>query len=78
MIATIILMGASTTFIGLIPSYASIGVWAPAEEQCANRAGNKADRPGGKTGEQRHRRGRFREENLPAAKISGAPLSHAG
>ncbi|THB85314.1 MFS transporter, partial [Pantoea allii] len=30
MISTIILMGASTTFIGLIPSYASIGVWAPA------------------------------------------------
>ncbi|MCU5771940.1 MHS family MFS transporter [Erwiniaceae bacterium BAC15a-03b] len=30
MISTIILMGASTTLIGLIPSYASIGVWAPA------------------------------------------------
>lgn len=30
MIATIILMGASTTLIGLIPSYATIGVWAPA------------------------------------------------
>jgi len=30
MITTIILMGASTTLIGLIPSYASIGVWAPA------------------------------------------------
>ncbi|MFC0140591.1 MFS transporter [Erwinia mallotivora] len=30
MISTIILMGASTTLIGLIPSYASIGLWAPA------------------------------------------------
>ncbi|KOC88061.1 MFS transporter [Winslowiella iniecta] len=30
MITTIILMGASTTLIGLIPSYASIGLWAPA------------------------------------------------
>ncbi len=30
MVSTIILMGASTTLIGLIPSYASIGVWAPA------------------------------------------------
>ncbi|RWR00929.1 MFS transporter [[Pantoea] beijingensis] len=30
MIATIILMGLSTTLIGLIPSYASIGLWAPA------------------------------------------------
>lgn len=30
MISTIILMGASTTLIGFIPSYASIGVWAPA------------------------------------------------
>lgn len=30
MISTIVLMGASTTLIGLIPSYASIGVWAPA------------------------------------------------
>ncbi|MGD9426947.1 MFS transporter [Pantoea sp. NSTU24] len=30
MITTIILMGASTTFIGLIPAYATIGVWAPA------------------------------------------------
>lgn len=30
MIITIILMGASTTLIGLIPSYATIGVWAPA------------------------------------------------
>ncbi|MGV3345978.1 MFS transporter [Enterobacteriaceae bacterium LUAb1] len=29
MISTIILMGLSTTLIGLIPSYASIGVWAP-------------------------------------------------
>ena len=29
MVSTIILMGASTTLIGLIPSYASIGVWAP-------------------------------------------------
>lgn len=30
MVTTIALMGASTTLIGLIPSYASIGVWAPA------------------------------------------------
>lgn len=30
MVSTIILMGASTTLIGLIPSYASIGLWAPA------------------------------------------------
>lgn len=30
MVTTIILMGASTTLIGLIPSYAAIGVWAPA------------------------------------------------
>jgi len=30
MISTIILMGASTTLIGLIPSYATIGLWAPA------------------------------------------------
>ncbi|MDU6078118.1 MAG: MFS transporter [Pantoea sp.] len=30
MVITIILMGASTTLIGLIPSYAAIGVWAPA------------------------------------------------
>ncbi|MDF0732528.1 MFS transporter [Pseudomonas entomophila] len=30
MIATVLLMGASTTLIGLIPSYASIGLWAPA------------------------------------------------
>lgn len=30
MVTTIILMGASTTLIGLIPSYATIGVWAPA------------------------------------------------
>ena len=30
MVSTIILMGASTTLIGFIPSYASIGVWAPA------------------------------------------------
>lgn len=30
MITTISLMGASTTMIGLIPSYASIGLWAPA------------------------------------------------
>lgn len=30
MISTIILMGASTTLIGAIPSYASIGLWAPA------------------------------------------------
>ncbi|ADU67894.1 MFS transporter [Pantoea sp. At-9b] len=30
MITTIILMGASTTLIGFIPSYASIGLWAPA------------------------------------------------
>lgn len=30
MIITIILMGASTTLIGLIPGYASIGLWAPA------------------------------------------------
>ncbi len=30
MITTITLMGASTTLIGLIPSYASIGLWAPA------------------------------------------------
>lgn len=29
MVATIALMGLSTTLIGLIPSYASIGVWAP-------------------------------------------------
>lgn len=29
MVSTIILMGASTTLIGFIPSYASIGVWAP-------------------------------------------------
>ncbi|WP_034912001.1 MFS transporter [Erwinia sp. 9145] len=29
MFSTIILMGASTTLIGLIPGYASIGVWAP-------------------------------------------------
>jgi len=29
MVTTIILMGASTTLIGLIPSYASIGIWAP-------------------------------------------------
>lgn len=29
MITTITLMGLSTTLIGLIPSYASIGVWAP-------------------------------------------------
>lgn len=29
MVSTIILMGLSTTLIGLIPSYASIGVWAP-------------------------------------------------
>ncbi|PKH22565.1 MFS transporter [Enterobacterales bacterium CwR94] len=29
MITTIILMGASTTLIGLIPGYAAIGVWAP-------------------------------------------------
>lgn len=30
MVSTIILMGASTTLIGLIPGYASIGLWAPA------------------------------------------------
>ncbi|MEN4890072.1 MFS transporter [Erwinia billingiae] len=30
MVSTIILMGASTTLIGVIPSYASIGLWAPA------------------------------------------------
>ena len=30
MVSTIILMGLSTTLIGLIPSYASIGLWAPA------------------------------------------------
>ncbi len=30
MVSTIILMGAFTTLIGLIPSYASIGLWAPA------------------------------------------------
>ncbi len=30
MVVTITLMGASTTFIGLIPSYATIGLWAPA------------------------------------------------
>ncbi|RWS36586.1 MFS transporter, partial [Erwinia amylovora] len=30
MISTIILLGASTTLIGLIPSFASIGLWAPA------------------------------------------------
>ncbi|CAK9883938.1 MAG: Proline/betaine transporter [Candidatus Erwinia impunctatus] len=30
MVSTIILMGLSTTLIGLIPSYASIDVWAPA------------------------------------------------
>ncbi|MGX9255076.1 MFS transporter [Pantoea ananatis] len=30
MVTTIILMGASTTLIGLIPSYAAIGIWAPA------------------------------------------------
>ncbi|MGY2198392.1 MFS transporter [Pseudomonas gingeri] len=29
MIATVVLMGASTTLIGLIPGYASIGIWAP-------------------------------------------------
>ncbi|MBD1227954.1 MFS transporter [Xenorhabdus griffiniae] len=29
MVTTIMLMGISTTFIGLIPSYAQIGVWAP-------------------------------------------------
>ncbi|KAF1029395.1 MAG: Proline/betaine transporter [Pseudomonas sp.] len=29
MIWTVLLMGASTTLIGLIPSYASIGLWAP-------------------------------------------------
>ncbi|SQA98764.1 Proline porter II [Cedecea neteri] len=29
MIITIALMGCSTTLIGLIPSYAQIGVWAP-------------------------------------------------
>lgn len=29
MVSTIVLMGASTTLIGLIPSYASIGLWAP-------------------------------------------------
>lgn len=30
MVITITLMGASTTLIGLIPSYATIGLWAPA------------------------------------------------
>ena len=30
MVSTVVLMGASTTLIGLIPSYASIGIWAPA------------------------------------------------
>lgn len=30
MITTIILMGVSTTLIGIIPSYATIGLWAPA------------------------------------------------
>lgn len=30
MVSTIILMGLSTTLIGVIPSYASIGLWAPA------------------------------------------------
>lgn len=30
MVTTIVLMGASTTLIGLIPSYASVGLWAPA------------------------------------------------
>ncbi|GKX62412.1 MFS transporter [Pragia fontium] len=30
MVITITLMGASTTLIGLIPSYAAIGLWAPA------------------------------------------------
>ncbi|MEM6051457.1 MFS transporter [Erwinia sp. P7711] len=30
MVSTIILMGASTTLIGVIPGYASIGLWAPA------------------------------------------------
>lgn len=30
MVVTITLMGASTTLIGLIPSYATIGLWAPA------------------------------------------------
>ncbi|QHD07055.1 MFS transporter [Pseudomonas sp. R76] len=29
MVSTVVLMGASTTMIGLIPSYASIGIWAP-------------------------------------------------
>lgn len=29
MVSTVVLMGASTTLIGLIPSYASIGIWAP-------------------------------------------------
>ncbi|WP_116300296.1 MFS transporter, partial [Escherichia coli] len=29
LITTVALMGISTTLIGLIPSYASIGIWAP-------------------------------------------------
>ncbi|WP_248796416.1 MFS transporter [Pseudomonas sp. MWU13-2105] len=29
MLSTVVLMGASTTLIGLIPSYSSIGLWAP-------------------------------------------------